>query len=488
MTERELDLASRVADLVRSLGGPGAQAEVWVQHSELSLTRFANSAIHQNVSDTAVRIRLRVHVDGRTAAGSTTLIDRDGLTGLVERTLAAARLCPPDAGWPGLAQPAPVRADTAFDEATAAADPAERASRVRDFVAAAGGLETAGFCRTAWRAAAFVNSAGQSAWGRSADAAMDGIARSAGADGVARVAAGRLAEIDGTVLGSRAGAKAHAGVDPVELPPGEYEVVLEPAAVADVLSNLAVHGFNGRDFVERQSFAEPGAAQFDRSVTLVDDAAGTPALPFDGEGTPRDRLVLVEAGVTRSAAHDRRTAAEAGAASTGNQIPGSPWGPMPTSLRLEPDPGTAGAADAPVAGVPAGVAAAGVAAAGMAAAGPPPAEVAGPAADSEVAQLVSGVRRGLLVSDFWYTRVLDPKSLVITGLTRNGVWLISDGELAGPVRDLRFTQSYPRALAPGAVLGLGRWATMQPDSWDSAWWTAPPVRLAGWNFTGGAAG
>ncbi|MFB9235260.1 TldD/PmbA family protein [Plantactinospora siamensis] len=477
MTGNELELAGRVVELVRSLGGPDAQAEVWAQHSELSLTRFANSTIHQNVADAATRVRLRLHHSGRTAAGSSTVVDADGLRGLVERTLAAARLCPPDPGWPGLAPPAPVRADAAFDEATAAADPDERAGRVRDFVAAAGGLEAAGYCRTAWRSAAFANSAGQSVHGRSADAAMDGIVRSAGADGVARLASARLAELDGTVLGARAAAKAHAGVDPVELPPGEYEVVLEPAAVADLLSNFASFGFNGKRFVERQSFAEPGAEQFDRSITLLDDAPGTPALPFDAEGTPRDRLVLVDAGVTRAVAHDRRTAAEAGGESTGNQA-GSAWGPMPTSLRLAPagaDPAAPNAAAGPVeprAGT----------------APPPPAEVAGPAADSDVAALVSGVRRGLLVSDFWYTRVLDPKSLVITGLTRNGVWLISDGELAGPVRDLRFTQSYPRALAPGAVLGLGARASMQPDSWDSAWWTAPPVRLAGWNFTGGAAG
>jgi predicted Zn-dependent protease len=65
------------------------------------------------------------------------------------------------------------------------------------------------------------------------------------------------------------------------------------------------------------------------------------------------------------------------------------------------------------------------------------------------------MRRGLLVSDFWYTRILDPRTVVITGLTRNGVWLIEDGEITAPVSTLRFTQSYPKALAPGAILGVG---------------------------------
>jgi hypothetical protein len=108
--------------------------------------------------------------------------------------------------------------------------------------------------------------------------------------------------------------------------------------------------------------------------------------------------------------------------------------------------------------------------------------------DGDTAELVARVRRGLLVSDLWYTRVLDPKSLVVTGLTRNGVWLVEDGVVTRAVRDLRFTESYPRALGPGAVLGLGRRAVRQPDRTDGVWWEAPPLRLAAWNFTGGASG
>ncbi|MGC1210461.1 MAG: metallopeptidase TldD-related protein, partial [Micromonospora sp.] len=112
----------------------------------------------------------------------------------------------------------------------------------------------------------------------------------------------------------------------------------------------------------------------------------------------------------------------------------------------------------------------------------------GAVADPDTAALVAGVERGLLVSDFWYTRVLDPKRLVITGLTRNGVWLVEDGVPTRPVRDFRFTESYPRALGPGAVLGVGRQAVRMPDRVDGVWWEAPPLRLAAWNFTGGASG
>ncbi|MGV9806237.1 TldD/PmbA family protein [Micromonospora chersina] len=462
----EVDLAGRVVELVRRLAGPGAEAEVVVTRADLALTRFANSFIHQNVAESGTTVRLRLHTDGRTAAGSGSLVDPDGLTALVERTLAATRLAPLDPAWPGLTPPAPVPSGAAVDEATAAASPDERAARVRAFVDAVDGLEAAGYCRTAYRSGAFANSAGHSAVGRAAEAAMDGIARTGGADGVARQCADRLADLDGGALGARAAAKARAAADPVELHPGRYEVVLEPAAVADLLQNLAWFGFNGKRYAERQSFAEPGAAQFDPAVTLVDDPLHASGLPYDLEGTPRRALPLVEAGTTRAVAHDRRSGAEAGTGSTGHGMVGaSTFGPLPHNLRLLP----AGAATE--------------VAAGQLSAG-----VTGAVADPDTAALVAGMARGLLVSDFWYTRVLDPKQLVVTGLTRNGVWLVEDGVPARAVRDFRFTESYPRALGPGRVLGVGRAPVRQPDRVDGSWWEAPALRLASWNFTGGASG
>ncbi|MGI5214207.1 TldD/PmbA family protein [Plantactinospora sp. CA-290183] len=458
----QLDVAGQVVDLVRELAGPAAQAEVTAEHTESALTRFANSYIHQNVADATTTVRLRLHLDGRTAEGSTTVVGDEGLRGLVERTVTAARHCPPDPAWPGLTAPTPLAGTGNWDEQTAAASPAERAERVREFVDAAGGLEAAGYCRTGRREGAFANTAGQAVTGRSTEAAMDGIARCGGADGVARLASVRLAEIAGGVLGARASVKARAGVAPVELPPGRYEVVLEPTAVADLLQNFSMFGFNGKAYIERRSFAVPGAEQFDPAVTLVDDPAATPALPYDAEGTPRARVPLVERGVTATVAHDRRTAAAAGTASTGHAMPGgASAGALPLHVGLLP----------------------------AARAGAPPAtEVSGPIVDSDTAELVAGVRRGLLVTDLWYTRVLDPMSLVVTGLTRNGVWLIEDGEATTAVQNLRFTQSYPQALAPGGVLGVGRHAVLQPVNFVSAWWSAPALRLTSWNFTGGASG
>jgi predicted Zn-dependent protease len=455
--DTQLDVAGRVLDLVRAAAGPQAEAEVYVQHAELALTRFADSYIHQNVADATTYVRLRLHLDGRTAAGSTTVVD--GLSGLVDRTVAATRLSPPDQHWPGLAPAQPAAHTGTVDEATAAASPAERAARVRAFVDAAGGLSTAGFVRTSYESVAFANTAGQSLAGATTSAGMDGIARCPGSDGVARLGSNRLAELDGAVLGTRAAAKARAGVDAVELPPGEYEVVLEPEAVVDIVANLCMYGFNGKLVAENTSFVRPAEAQFDPAVTMVEgDLDG---LPFDVEGTPRRPFDLIRAGITGRAAEDRRTAVLNGTAPTGNGYVGSArYGPFPTATTLLP-------------GAPAG---AGVS------------EVAGPAADSAVLDLVRGVRRGLLVTDFWYTRVLDPRPLVVTGLTRNGVWLVEDGEVTTPVRNLRFTQAYPRALSPGNVLGVGSHAVAQPASWGTDRRTAPALRLASWKFTGGASG
>ncbi|OJF14403.1 TldD/PmbA family protein [Couchioplanes caeruleus] len=479
----ELDLAARVVELTRRLAGAAAEAEVVAAHSAEALTRFANSAIHQNVAEATTTVRLRLHLDGRTAGGSTTVTDADGLRSLVERTIAAARLSPPDTAWPGLTPPTPLLAAPGFDEATAAAGPEERATRVREFVRAAGGLETAGYCRTAYASGGFANTLGQAVKGRSADAAMDGIARLAGADGVARRAGGRLTDLDGAELGAIAAAKARAGAQPIELPPGRYEVVLEPTAVADLLDNLAGFGFNGKAFAQHQSFAELGAQQFDESITIADEPLGA-TLPFDAEGTPRDTLILVEAGVTRAVSHDRTSAAEAGTVSTGHASPASrSWGPIAADLRLAPAPAPAGASGRPPGSAPGGVPdrSSGSAPGGGGQTG------TGPVAATARA-LMAGMHRGLLVTDLWYTRVLDQKSLVVTGLTRNGVWLVENGEVTAAVGNLRFTQSYPQALGPGSVLGIGTETVALPDRWSGVRYTAPALHLASWNFTGNASG
>ncbi|HEX2023377.1 MAG TPA: TldD/PmbA family protein [Acidimicrobiales bacterium] len=427
------ELCHQVLDLV----GGRAEAEVTATAGRSALTRFANSAIHQNVADDHLSVRLRVVAGGRMAAATTTRVDAEGLGRLVERTLEAAAVRPPDPGWPGLAPPAAVTDPDRHDPATSGALPDRRAEVVAAFVGADLGLAAAGYCETSGWDVAFANSAGQEAGGRVSSAAVDAIHRTPSSDGLGWQASTRLADLDGEGAGRVAADKARAGADPADLPPGHYEVVLEPAAVADVVSFL-LGGFSGRAHAEGRSFVRLGEAQLDPRLTLRDDVAapGTLGLAFDAEGTPKQAVDLVVEGVSVGLYHDRRTAHQAGVASTGHAVVGGEsFGPMARNAVLS-------------------------------------------AGERSLEELIGSVDRGLLVSDLWYTRVLDPKTQVVTGLTRNGTFLVEGGRVVKGVRNLRFTQSYVEALGPGRVLGVGSDARPRQSGY-----VVPSLHLASWQFT-----
>lgn len=437
------EIAERVLDAARA-AMPGAEIEVKADRVSVGLTRFANSYIHQNVAEDTTSVSLRAHRDGRTIALSTTTGDHNAF---VQRAAALAALGPVDATWPGLSPAQPFEHEVSHDEATAAATASDRADLVRAFVDAVGGLEAAGYCRTVAWTGAYRNSAGQALDAATASADMDGIARTGGADSVARRLSARLSDLDGASLGERAATGARSSASPEELPPGRYEVIFEPEAVSDLLNNIISYGFNGKVFNEGRSFAELGTAQFDTAISIHDDpyAGDIGAKPFDNEGTSRARLTLVDNGITTAIAHDRRTAREAGATSTGHSTPGENWGPQAANARLA-------------------------------------------AGTATLDSMIASMERGILVRDLWYTRVLDPRSLVITGLTRNGAWLVEHGRIVKPVRNFRFTQSYPNALAPGAVLGVGSVPVPQASRRELNTLSCPALHLASWNFTGGASG
>ena len=434
--QNAMDVCDRLVELV----GDRAEAEASASTGRSALTRFANSSIHQNVAGDYVGARLRVSVGGRIASASTDRPDAGGLERLVERTLAAAQMRAVDPEWPGLAPPAPAPAVDAYDRATHLADPALRAEVVRQFVDAGPGLRGAGFCDSNGSHSAFANSAGQRLTGRSSSATIEAIHRTERSDGRGWQSSMRLSDIDGAAAGRTAAEKAWRGDDLLELEPGRYEVVLEPSCLANMLEFLR-DGFNARTFEEGRSFVELGEAQLDPSVSLWDDATDPRAISrgFDAEGTPKRRLDLVTEGVPVALCHDRKTAAKAGAESTGHGF-GGDMGGIATNLFMAPGSQTPD-------------------------------------------ELVGSVERGLLITEFWYTRILDPKTQVVTGLTRNGTFLIEGGRVVGGVPNLRFTQSYVDALRPGNVLGVGNDARLFDGTYH-----VPTVRLASWNFTGGAKG
>ena len=432
---------SALCEQVLELVGDRAEAIVSASAGEAALTRFATSMIHQNVAEDDSSVFLKVIVDGRYASASTTQFDRDALQRLADRTIAAARLRPADPEWPGLAPASDAPAIEHWDDTTADASPDDRAAVVKAFVDAGGGLEAAGYCSTNGRHTAFANSAGQRLEGRSTSATINGIHRTGTSDASSTFTSVRLADLDGAVAGAEAGQRAAATADGIDLEPGTYEVVLAPSCLANMLQFLAYAGFNAKAHLDGTSFVHLGEAQFDASVSIWDDATDprTLGLPFDNEGTPKRKVDLVLGGVTSSLVHDRRTARLAGGESTGHGLGQESTGAYPSNLFFGEGPSSAD-------------------------------------------ELIAGVERGLAVYDFWYTRILDPKTQVVTGLTRNGVFLIEDGKLGPAVRNLRFTQSFVAALGPGKVKGIGNDAHLVNGM------HVPSVHLASWNFTGGAKG
>ena len=283
------------------------------------------------------------------------------------------------------------------------------------FVEAAGDLSAAGYCDTEATEVGYVNSAGRTQLGRVSRATIDGIHQTGTSAGAGHRTSMAIGELDAQVAGEQARQRAEDGRDGGDVEPGTFEVVLGPEAVATILLFLGLYGFNAKAHLEEQSAIRLSEAQFDASVTIRDAVEDPRALrlPFDAEGTPRRAAKLVDAGTAANLVHDRRTAAAAGTTSTGHAVDGgSTWGAIPSTVTLDPGASTP-------------------------------------------EQLIGSVERGLYVAGFNYCRVLDPKTLVVTGLTRNGTFAVEDGEVSRPLQNLRFTQSFTQALGPGNVRGIG---------------------------------
>ncbi len=451
-------LADRVIELVREHPGPSAdgspgtpaevEANVRVSRTRHGLTRFANSVIHQHVGEDTVTVALTVAVGGRTASASTTRIAATELAELVDTTITSAALQPIDPHWPGATPAAEPAFASNHDDATAAATADQRAGGVEAFVAADPQLRAAGYLDTETSWVAMASTAGQRVAGSTTRATVDGIHQTDTSAGSGHQTSVRLADLDAAAAGAVAADRARRSARFRDIAPGAYPVVLGPEAVATILTFLTIYGFNAKSYLEGGSFAELGAQQFDPAISVWQDPTDPRAigLPFDGEGTPRTRFPLIEDGVTRTLAHDRRTATRAGVTSNGSAVPGAEaFGAVPTNVVMS-------------------------------------------AGDTPAEELVAGIERGLMITQFNYVRVLEPKTVTATGLTRNGTFLIEDGEVTGAVGNLRFTQGFVAALAAGQVRGVGADQRYADAEFGAGMVIAPSLALASWNFTGGAKG
>lgn len=437
-----LALAESVIGFAEAEGA--TQAEVLVMGDDAQTTRFANSQIHQNVAETDTVVNLRF-VDGkRIGVASTNRLDEASLRRLAGSAGRIARLQPELEDFESLPEPGPIpRAAGAFSEATARSSPETRAEAARAVIAAAdeAGVLAYGSCIAHTERVAIANSLGIRASEERTYAQLICVAM--GADGEAGYAEAQAVDqttLDAAALGREAARKAASSRGAVAIDPGEYPVVLEEYAVVDLLDMLGYLGFSALAVQEERSFFAPDKRIGSELVTIVDDALDPAGLPasFDYEGVGKEPITLVERGVCRNVVYDAQTATRDGRRSTGHGLPApNPYGPFPLNQFMA-------------------------------------------AGDASREELVGGLDRGLLVTRFHYTNPVHPKLAQVTGMTRDGLFLVEGGRIVGPVRNLRFTQSYLDALA--AVEAVGRERKLLRGFLGAV--VVPALRIASFTFTG----
>ncbi|HEY8679311.1 MAG TPA: metallopeptidase TldD-related protein [Candidatus Dormibacteraeota bacterium] len=417
------------------------QTEVMVTEWDSALTRFANNGIHQNVAERNVSVRVRVVKDGKTGVASLNQMNEAAARTVLERALAIADLQRPGEIVP-MPEPAQAPQVDAWSDATANATPEARA----DFVAnvcrqsSASSLKAFGAFSTTAGQFTIVNSLGVYQYHRSTQAVVNCVVMGDAGSGYADRSAIAVADLDSDELSQEVIDKARRNQDAQPVEPGTYEVVLEEYAVAEMLEFLSLMGFSALAAQEERSFMRLGERITGEPVAIWDDGldrSGLPA-PFDFEGVPKQRVDLIKNGVATGLVYDQQTARRAGRPSTGHGLP-APNTEGPYAVNLFMAPGTV------------------------------PKE-----------QLADGIKRGIWITRFWYVRVVQPKASIITGMTREGTFLIENGKVTRPVKDLRFTQSILSAL--DGTQALSTTTKLQASEYFGAA-RVPAVRLKAFTFT-----
>jgi len=430
----------RVADAARALGI--ADAEAIVTGGSSALTRFANNAIHQNVAERSVHVSVRLQTGGRTARATTNLLDDASIRQVVAEAAALTRLQEPDPDLLPLVEPAPVPDLHRWHAVTACVTPAERAQAVGEAIriVESAGQTAAGIYSTAETVFALLNSRGVFAYYPETMAQFSITAMAADSSGWAKGSACSHHDLDPAAMALSAASKAQASRDPLELPPGAYTVILEPAAVLDLAGQM-FGDFSATAIADGRSFLRDriGEKLFGENISIDDDAchplqAGP---PFDGEGVPRRKLALADRGVVREIAYCRQAAHAAGAAPTGHGFPlPNEYGEAPMNI-----------------------------------------VIAG--GETPIDAMVASTDRGILVTRLWYIREVDPYEKIMTGMTRDGTFLIEDGHIARGVRNFRFNQALPEMLSNVEALSPAVRASGE-EAFDMV---VPAMKVRGFHFT-----
>ncbi len=412
-----LELAERALEAVP----PGDGALATVVHERSLLLRYARSRPTQATSIDDLTVEIAVLRDGHVGGAATNDTGDKSLAACAQAALAAAEAAARSAGpgdYPGFPPPRAPRTDGG--DVAAEIDPARGGAALATAfgVADTHGVEAHGIWTVAETETAIASSTGVALCESVPDAFMKVICIApSGRSGYAAQTDRHPLGIDALRLAEDAARKAVLPGEPASLPPGEYPVVLEPHAVAELLSMLGSYAFNGLAFAEDRSALSGrlGERVAAAGVNLADSPrfARTIQRTFDAEGVPKEPLPLIQDGVAHRVVHDTLSAALAGTESTGHATVagGSPWGPVPTNLVL-----TGGGVRDP-------------------------------------AELPRPIERGVYVTRLWYVNPVRPKETLLTGVTRDGTFLIEDGEISRPLADLRFTDSALGLLDRTEALG-----------------------------------
>ena len=407
-----------------------------------ALTRFANNTIHQNVAEQVLNVSVRTVLDGRTARATTNKTDEESLRRVVAASAALARSQPriPDLlSMPGLQKYTKV---ARYFENTAHATPADRAravARVANMTEknkqTAAGIFTTGVTQSA-----IVNTNGLFASHRQTRAEFSITILESDSSGWAKSNSPDLSKIDPMALAKGASEKSAASRKPGEAAPGKWTVILEPAAVLDLVGFL-FYDFAGTSVADQRSCFNKrmGKRVMGENITLHDDVFHPlqSGAPYDGEGIPRQRVLLVDKGVPSNLVYARATAKKMKAKPTGH------------GFSLPNDYG-----EAPMNLVFAG-------------------------GDSSVDEMVRSTERGVLVTRLWYIREVDPYEKVLTGMTRDGTFLVQDGRVTSGIRNFRFNQGMLEMLSNVELLG----AAVRAAGEESFEMVVPPMKVRDFHFS-----
>ena len=388
------------------------QTEIRLSSSDIALTRFSKGISNQNVAGTDQSITVRAIVEGRTGVATTNRFDDASLDAVVQQAIEMASFAPPNPMQPKLPAESgiPHAPAGAYVDATAKADPFQRGDIAGDIMTQAddAGYWGSGYVSTSSHGITIANTSGAIASFDGTDAATNVKIVAEDSSGFAERYSNDSGDIDGKAIGHRAVEKARASAQPRAVDPGDWTVILEPAAFGELLQYLASH-FSAQSFDEGSSFfaGKLGEKFFSDAVTIEDDYSNehAPGMSFDYEAHPKERVLLVDRGVVKNFVTDSYYAKKLDRENTGHALP-APNASGPQALNIVVQAGSQSTDD-----------------------------------------LIAETSRGLLVTRFWYIRTVDQKQAIVTGMTRDGTFLIENGRITGGVRNMRFNQSIVEALA-----------------------------------------